>query len=1470
MYIFPGKTAGTDGTTAASVTFSDWWAANEQASGDMIFVEVTNDGGGTTLAGMGGWTEIGTQQSNAGCRTAIWYREHSGTEITAPTITGASAEEYSACAVLIRPGAGGTLAIDAQADTQQTANTQDPTAPSVTTTGTNRLLLFFVGRDATGTCLPAAMIGRGQIAAARNDNLTTVTPQSECQIAWTIAPTAGATPTFAWRSTVSDGGRQTTVAVSDSSGHVPAYIAASGVEVVNNWTTAPTVTLLSALHATINGITTAASDTTGGASRNVLTSQDTTNAALGLYGYYRQIGQVQTANTGLGSRMYGAVATIASTNFSNALFYCNYRYVSTTVQSAIQDQGYYLYFRDSAGGWAVVRPIATERLTTLQQFQAHVLYLPGMTQIDGSGTIDWSDIVGFGSCIHITSTNGQNTNREYLFRPLLRIPFTSGYVTVCGGTSSATFGLRSLTEALQSSGYTYNLPATIGSKLNYVSLPVRIGNGGTDPTFFDGNANAFEFVDGAANGVNISADDLEFAVNLGASDVFRLGSSLVGCGTAQKFTIESGSSSSATTDWAGTLFGMTPALNSKGTPGLSFKGCAKINAGSGNMAGCKFLTSIATDAAVTITDGSDLTDAVFTKGAETYAIEIAGNGPQTVTLVGVDLSAYTTAINLLGTTGEITIILGADDDIPTYVSAGATVVFDQPIVSLTVTSNETNTLLQIFTTNTQTVLASTTGTSLVFEHSGQTVDIVAQKAGFLPQRVTGVILSGNMTQAFTMLEDFNYVSTHGLTYTTDASWDRSTNRLIVPNFGPSVINVYSLMIDSFISQSSLRNTAFNLSMNGPLSLFLINDAEGQADADIENMTGGGVRYLSSSDVITEEFVGIASQGVVVGSQVEYVQSAGGTVVDARATGNVNEIIKVYGDASHGNFDYRDYLEFKVQRNGYRQAEASVLDVYGIAELTPSYYLINLAMTEIDGLTLGDPSPTGLSISDDSVSPVSWDAGDGAKNYSITITDAATNSGDTILRWLNYNLSLDATFGGKDPWMWPEMVIDNGLKYETLRGNLHKSPADVIAGVRVIRIGGIPHPDFTRFQSNDGTYGTPPTVSSISITNITAGSRLRIYNVTTATEIFNDIIAGTSYSTTYTEGVGYTTGDVVSVRLAYATTSTAKLGFETSVSVGSSGWSVVANQVNDSVYIGNGIDGNTITGLSIDTVNSHIDINRASGTLNVQDGYAWWVVAQFSEVGIADAWLAFTALDTLNYRNNSTNLFLLDNVHANPLTITGGFYFREDGTNPIATTSNAIWFNTGRAYGINVGGSALTPTESAQLARIHGLIEDSSGDRWTAKSLEAAPTGGGSAPSVTDIWSHATRTLTANPGLTAQEVRDAAKLAPTAGTPAAGSIDAMVDALPTLAEIEASTVLAKEATLTATKAVVDDIALESFATLLNVQSLPTLGQIEDSTVIAKEATVATKPSLAQIEASAVLAKEATAKAAAENAELAAIK
>ena len=849
-------------------------------------------------------------------------------------------------------------------------------------------------------------------------------------------------------------------------------------------------------------------------------------------------------------------------------------------------------------------------------------------------------------------------------------------------------------------------------------MPYQLGDG-TIPTYVDDEAQALEYPRaGGVLGYTVLANRQEIRLKASASDTILLDAGIKGTSRQQDIIIDPSSSTSATYGFAGTFLGWKfTGKTGINVSGGTFIDCAEIDAKGAQFNNCVIKGTTSTNAAIAFDANSSMTGTT---------IDVTGTNAAFHLELGASVTAFTLTnctftgtpgtdkVSVLATSGTVDITLSNTTLVAGDItSAGATVNLIAPSDDLTVTSNESGTLLQVFTTGTQTVLASTTGTTLTYTHSSDTVDIVAQKAGFLPQRITGFALSGDVTQAFTLIPDYNYDASHGLVYTTDASWSRANNELTVPTFGPTVRQVYSLMIDAFIAESSLLNTAFNLSMNGPTSLFLINDAEGATDGDIENMTGGGVRYLSSSDVVTAEFVGVQSQGVVAGSQPEYELGVGSAIADARTTGNVDEIIKAYGDSTHGNFDYRGNLQFKVQRNGYRQAEADVLASYGIATLEPTLYIITLTMPEIPGLTLGDPGVTGLTLTDDSAAPVSWDAGDGAKDYSITITDTGSNSGEDILRWLNYNLSLDATFQGKDPFYWPEMVLDNGPAYETLRGILHDNP-DVIAGVRVIDGSGDPHPDFTRFQADDGTYGTPPTVATASITGILTGSKVRIYNVTTTTETYINT-PGTSYSATYTDGTTYTAGDVINVRVHKR----GRLTFETTVVAAASGWAVSANQLEDEVYTDLGIDGSTVTGFAADYVNNEVNVTVASN-FNIADMYAWWSYNLESDDGIRNFVGGITAIDVGNFRINDALVDLyIDNTTATNLRqLDNRRIFRADGAYPVKSSGgggiDVVWRNTVLTVAV---GSGVTPQDKTDI--ISGVWDSVLASHQTAGSTGKA-------------------------------------------------------------------------------------------------------------------------------------------------------
>ena len=1124
--------------------------------------------------------------------------------------------------------------------------------------------------------------------------------------------TAGATPTYDYVSAVANGLRSQiwNIAIKNKTGGAkPIGITNPPTRVFdyyedNSFTTAATVlTDLSTIHATIDGQTTFAPATI--ANVTTATGLITNNPPI-LFWYRRIRVTPPIATTCVSGVRWDLPAT---TDYTAGLWVLFSQRSSTASDSLL---GIYHYFEDSNGNWAVYQP-----LTRLQGalYNTLVRYLPDEPIVDGSVTpVDLTDITKRGVAYHQTGSSSQA--RDFQFARECVQPFAAP-LTLIGGGPANPITARTVARMLDSGG-AWRLSFSQGQGQQVITMPYQLGDG-TAATYVDDEAQALEYPRaGGILGYTVAAGRQEIRVKASASDTILLDAGIKGTSRIHDFVFDAATSTSATYGTAGTFLGFDfTAKTGVNVVGATFIGCPEIDAKGAQFNNCVIKKTASVDSAIAFDTNSSMSGTT---------IDVTGTNAAFHLELGASVTAFTLTnctftgtpgtdkINVLATSGTVDITLSGTTLVAGDItSAGATINLIAPTADLTVTSSESGTFLQVFATGTQTVLASTTGTTLTYTHSSETVDIVAQNAGFLPQRVTGVVLSGNITQAFTLTDDFNYESGHGLVYTTDASWSRANNELTVPTFGPTVRQVYSLMIDAFIAQSSLYNTPFNLSMNGPTSLFLIDDAEGATDGDIKNMTGGGVCYKSGAGVVTAEFVGVQSQGVVAGSQPRYELGVGSTIASARVTGNVNEIVKAFGDATHGNFDYRGNLQFKVQRNGYRQAYADVLTSYGIATLEPTLYIITLTMSEIVGLTLGDPAVSGLTLTDNSGSPVSWDAGDGAKLYSITLTDTGSNTGENVLRWLNYNLSLTATFQGKDPFYWPEMVLDNGPAYETLRGILHGSP-DVVAGVRVIDGSDDPHPDFTRFQADNGTYGTPPTVANVSITGILTASKVRIYNSTAATETFIGT-PGTSYSATYTDGTTYTAGDSINVRIHKR----GRLTFETTVVASASGWSVVANQPEDEVYTDLAIDGSLVTGFAADYVNLEVNVTIAAN-FNIADFYAWWSYNLESDDGIRDFVGGITAIDVGNFRINDAVVDLyIDNTTATNLRqLDNRRIFRADQAYPVKSSGgggiDVVWRNT---VLIAVTGSGVTPQDKTDI--IDGVWDATLASHLTAGSTGKA-------------------------------------------------------------------------------------------------------------------------------------------------------
>lgn len=1234
---------------------------------DLIVLEVTNDNGGTTLA-VSGYTEVtGTAQVAArGTRSATFHKI-AGSSESNPTVTGATTG-FAVTAKAWRD-VNTVTPIDIAAQTDQTTASNTVSSPSVTPTNDDGLVVRWCGGwdGGDGLCMvapPFLFVARAQGSSVTN--LSTEVGQS----------TAAATGTHLWEWTSSDGGSAYTYVINNKSGGTPPIISVGGITPIRRYgeygsvfETTTFTTLFSSV-TSIGGIS-----VSSGAVVNVDDQRAMANAP------YEFASEIEN-NLG-GTFWIGGTHTITSTDFSGKLASATISVPQLGLTGA--DGALFMMF-DGSGNWSAYNIPLVELGSNY--FGNTVFASETGPVYDSSGTLDWTDIVKVGYAWHKDSTS--TTQRGVTVRDffLLDLGILSG-----GGVDHPITPARlpayfSPDVAIGQA----NLQAT-GQAL--IKRSLTLGDG-TNDVYWVASTQSLELPPRGTNDWRVSDLDITYTINATANSTIDFSASIVASDTQQNFVFDASTSASATYNFAGmALIGYVVTWNSGVTANtISFINCGIIDAKAATFTACIVNDNTSVTHAMHIDVGAVI-ECAFTRNVEAHAIEISILGAYD--LSDSSFTGYTKDLNITAASGTVTITLQSGQPQPTFDTAGATVVFVQPTVSFTINSNESGSLIEIFTTTTQTLLASTTGTTLAYTHSSETVDYSVMKSGFKPQRFTARTLSGTEVVDVNLESDPVYDAAHGLVYTTDASWSRSLNELTIPTFAPSIRNVYSLMIDSFISESTLRNTAFNMQMNGPNSMFLIEDAEGATDGDIENLTDGGVRYVSSADAVTAEWSAVLSIGVATGFTGEYQQQDGTGTTDARATGVFDELIKSFGDSGHGNFDFRGHLVLKYQVNGFREVRVDVLDTYGISALEPTLYVIAMAPVAINAAT-GDPAIS-LTITDHGAGPVTWNS----KQFSITVLDSGANSGVNVLREINFNLSLDATFQGKDPFNWPEMVKELGSDFDTLRGITEGGVGVTLKGVRVIRTGDVPHPDFTRFQSDDGTFFTPAVTANAQVSNIINASRMRIFNQTTATETFNGV-PGTGFSLSYTDGTTYSSGDVVVVTITEQSTVTASLEF-TGVAVATSqGWSVIATQEADTIYAQYAIDGSTITKFAADYVDDELDLIVGANFAGTEF-YSWWTFNTTTEQGIRQFFGVVTAQDEANIRINSSTLNLLwDNNTANNVIQTDNIrIYREDEVYPVKNPTtggggiDVVWRN--RVFVAETGTSGLTPSESAQLGVI---------------------------------------------------------------------------------------------------------------------------------------------------------------------------
>ncbi len=118
-----------------------------------------------------------------------------------------------------------------------------------------------------------------------------------------------------------------------------------------------------------------------------------------------------------------------------------------------------------------------------------------------------------------------------------------------------------------------------------------------------------------------------------------------------------------------------------------------------------------------------------------------------------------------------------------------------------------------------------------------------------------------------------------------------------------------------------------------------------ADSTTTNLIrDGGWALKDASGVSEEEYMNVTSLGSFDNSssdQAYYLQSTGGAPTDIVLAGEVNQAIKIYGDGTHGDFDYRGYFQLFLREQAKTYAFGDLIVDQNITALTYKKYALPL-------------------------------------------------------------------------------------------------------------------------------------------------------------------------------------------------------------------------------------------------------------------------------------------------------------------------------------------------------------------------------------------------------------------------------------------------------------------------------------------------------------------------------------------------
>ncbi|OGR26367.1 MAG: hypothetical protein A2139_11320 [Desulfobacca sp. RBG_16_60_12] len=185
----------------------------------------------------------------------------------------------------------------------------------------------------------------------------------------------------------------------------------------------------------------------------------------------------------------------------------------------------------------------------------------------------------------------------------------------------------------------------------------------------------------------------------------------------------------------------------------------------------------------------------------------------------------------------------------------------------------------------------------------------------------------------------------------------------------------------------------------------------ETSATVNLIRTGGWALKDNAGVSQEEWAGIVTLGSLgVTDQVYYQQASAGAATNIVLQGAVNQAVKVYGDATHGNFDYRSYFKMFVREYQKIYASSQLSDI-GVSTVTYQVYRFPLAngsdlkITHNDATVLGSSPYTGMTVTW-YASPQARSIGGTNRNFHV-IVDGNNGTAEQIYEYVQYELRQSA-------------------------------------------------------------------------------------------------------------------------------------------------------------------------------------------------------------------------------------------------------------------------------------------------------------------------------------------------------------------------------------------------------------------------------------------------------------------------------